>query len=489
MDSLQLVYDFTTLVCADEADGPGDAEPYMWTAFFKIDGSTCHVDLGTLHLTGKATVVVPSGNEGDLGVHEVDAGQTVKIPAAIGHFATTMVPIPLGTSAKPTDPHFGGVFGAIGVLLEEDSTKASAIAKGHAAFKTALQSALDSLIPTFGIDKQTPSADDIKKVEDHVLTAVTNAVKSEIGIGDAIGACFAGNCQDEVVTVSHFLFSHGDLDARVGAPLSQFWHSKSDDGDWKINTHLTVTKRLYDAVWRPSSSGEVQWYGMSYSDFHAKNVDLRNKGMRVHLLNTYFEQGTRRYDAVWRPMTVTGEYELYNVDYATFQAEYNTLWKQNYRIALLNTYVVNGATRYDAIWRPGSNGEIQLYGLSSADFKTQYTTQLGKGLHLYLFNTYELGGRRYDAVWRPGSGSEQHLFGATAGDFQAKYDALWKQNYRLALFNTYVEGSALLYDAVWRPGTNGEVQWYRQGYSDYQSKYDALWKQNMRVELLNTYER
>jgi hypothetical protein len=489
MDPLQLSYDFTTLVCADEADGPGDAEPYMWTAFFKIDGATCHVDLSTLKLTGKATVVVPSGNEGDLGVSEVGAGQTVKIPSAIGHFATTMLPIPLGTSAKPTDPHFGGVFGAIGVLLEEDSTKASAIAKGHAAFKTSLQAALDSLIPTFGMGSSTPSDADVKKVQDQVMTAVTDAIKSEIGVGDAIGACFAGNCQDEVITVSHFLFGHSDLDARVGAPESQFWHTKGDDGDWTIHTHLTVTKREYDAVWRPGTNGEVQFYGMSFADYQAKNTDLKSKGMHAYLLNTYIEQGARRYDGVWRPMTVAGEHDLYDADFATYQAKYDALWKQNYRIALLNTYVENGKSRYDAIWRPGTNGEIQLYGLSTADFKTQYTNQLAKGMHLYLFNTYELGGRKYDAVWRPGTGTEHHLFGATPGDFQAQYDTLWKQGFRIALFNTYVEGSALLYDAVWRPGTNGEVQWYRQGYADYQSKYDALWKQNMRVELLNTYER
>jgi hypothetical protein len=35
----------TTLRCIDEGDGPGSAEPYLWTVFFKIDGTTASVSL------------------------------------------------------------------------------------------------------------------------------------------------------------------------------------------------------------------------------------------------------------------------------------------------------------------------------------------------------------------------------------------------------------------------------------------------------------
>ena len=485
LDPLQLTFDFTTLQCIDEGDGSGDAEPYLWTVFFKIDGETCVVDPSTLKLKGKAVVVGKPGNTNDLGVSEVGAGQTVNIPDAVGRFETTLQPILLkGTAIK-----FAGVFGAVAVLIESDETPSDAIAKGHAALNSSLQAALDKLIPTFGLQKQAPSDADIKAIEDKVKTDVVNAIASEVGVGDAIGACFTGNCQDDIITVAHFLHGHTELANHVGNPITETWHT-TNEGEWKLNTRLAVVKREYDAVWRPGNSGETQFYGMSHDDFEAKNHDLKAKGSHLHLLNTYVERGVRRYDAVWRPSSATDEKYLLGAEYAAYQAKYDELWKQGQRIFLLNTYVQNGKVLYDAVWRPGATGETQFYGMSHDDFKAKYTDLFDKGQRLYLMNTYVTGGgRRYDAVWRPGSGAEKHLFNGTPGDYQAKYDELWKQNYRIVLLNTTIQSHDLTYDAVWRPGTNGEVQFYQQGYSDYQSQYDSLWPKDMRIEILNTYER
>jgi hypothetical protein len=158
-----------TIHCTDSGE-IGSAEPYLWTAFFKIDGDTVTVD-NTLTLQGTATVVGTPGNHGDLGPGGVNDGDTITIPPALGEFSTTLTPIPvpsLGTSVS-------GVLGCVAILLEQDDTPGEAVAKGHDELNSALRSALDGLIPTLKYNHQSPDDDDIKALTDKVGKQVEDA--------------------------------------------------------------------------------------------------------------------------------------------------------------------------------------------------------------------------------------------------------------------------------------------------------------------------
>jgi hypothetical protein len=106
MDALNLTIRLNKLHCYDESDGPGDAEPYLWTVFFKVDGDTVTVT-EKLGLQGTATVVGTSGNQGNLKNTNVSAGENVAIPAAIGKYHTVLRPIPLLKPVLGTT-HVGG---------------------------------------------------------------------------------------------------------------------------------------------------------------------------------------------------------------------------------------------------------------------------------------------------------------------------------------------------------------------------------------------
>src|SRR3954454_13449038 len=96
-DLLRVAIDLERIHCYDEGDGWGNAEPYLWTVFFKVDGDSVALTEG-LTLTGHATVSGTPGSHGNLGDTDVDEGDDVPIPSAIGQWDTLMKPIPVPDS-------------------------------------------------------------------------------------------------------------------------------------------------------------------------------------------------------------------------------------------------------------------------------------------------------------------------------------------------------------------------------------------------------
>jgi hypothetical protein len=175
METTAVRITLSNIHCANEADGPGNAEPYLWTVFFKVDGDTVTADSVGLH--GTATVFGTVGDHGDLGTTDVGAGDDVPIPPSLGQFTGFVKPIPgEGGALNP------GVIGYVATLLEQDSTPDHAIASGHATLNNAVQTELDKLLPTLkatdlidqgGLDHILDALK--KRISDQVEAAISNA--------------------------------------------------------------------------------------------------------------------------------------------------------------------------------------------------------------------------------------------------------------------------------------------------------------------------
>lgn len=229
MNALDVRLNLIRLHCFDEADGFGNAEPYLWTVFFKIDGETAVVDAG-FHLQGTATVIGTKGNQRDLPDLSVSSGETVAIPAALGEFKTRLQPIPL---QKPFGKitHTGGVMGLVAVLLEEDKTPNTAVAKGHDALNAGILDALNRLIPTLGILTPEPTPEQIEALKTKVRDAVLDRIRKDTGI---VNWLVAGGNQDDLIGSEMFRFSHRQLEEGgvSGIPFSRRF---KEHGDWEIS--------------------------------------------------------------------------------------------------------------------------------------------------------------------------------------------------------------------------------------------------------------
>jgi hypothetical protein len=197
----------------------------------------------------------------------------------------------------------------------------------------------------------------------------------------------------------------------------------------------------YTAVWEESKAGEIQVYGWTYADFRKKYDELWKQGWRLKLLEPFVLPGDQvRYTAAWEQST-QAEYQLYDATYDAFRKRYDELWKEGFRLKILQPYVLSGnKVRYTAVWRPSTAGEYQLFDATYDAFRKRYDELWKQGWRLEILQTYRIGTSdvRYTAVWRESKAGEFQLYGATYDEYKKRYDELWPKGWRLKALQPFV---------------------------------------------------
>lgn len=232
----------STIYCRDEADSAGDAEPYLWTIFFKIDGETIRQQL--TRLTGDAVFHFGPGSHGNLGTRSVDAGESIQIPAAIGEWHTQLQPIIL-TQGSTTIP-VPGIVGVVAVLMEEDNVSDSGAEKGHQSLNNFVRKEINdfihgiNLLDFIGVpDPQAKLKELIeamkKKIQDGALAVVSKAIKNAQGV---LANLWSGLNKDDNIGSAAFTFSQQDIvQRRYSIGLNQRWRN---EGDWELFGAITA---------------------------------------------------------------------------------------------------------------------------------------------------------------------------------------------------------------------------------------------------------
>ena len=220
-------------------------------------------------------------------------------------------------------------------------------------------------------------------------------------------------------------------------------YEKLSDEGWRLkDLEVAVVNQAprYAAVWSQQGSiTEEVFDEIGASDLHVTYLSQRSLGRRLHILAPYVVNGELSYTAVFRNSDANEETSSFNgYDFDTYQAKYDELWPQGYRLEILEVFVLDGEPRYMATWRKqrGNSGEVQHYGLNR-------------------------------------------------NQLIAKYDELWRSNWRLEMIETYSLGRTTYFAAIWRPGTSGEYQIFDVPYRDYRNFYDNLWPDGWRLHAID----
>ena len=230
--------------CRDEADSAGNAEPYLWTIFFKIDGETIRQSADLTHLEGDAVFHFGPGSHENLHTHAVDAGDNVKIPPAIGEWNTTLFPITL-KKRDGTKVTFPGMVGVATVLMEEDNVTDSGAEIGHQVLNSYVQTQINEFVHSLNLaflaSAEHPAEalnqliEELKKrIKKESRDAVRNAISDAQGV---LANLWSRLDSDDKIGAEVFNYNERDIvDGRYSIPISARW---KNEGDWSIYGTIT----------------------------------------------------------------------------------------------------------------------------------------------------------------------------------------------------------------------------------------------------------
>ncbi len=231
-DILNVILDIDRIIAHTEGDGWGSAEPYLWTVFFKIDGQTIAVG-ESLTLIGAPVVERTPGSHGNLGTNDVDSGDVIVVPPAIGEWTTALRAIP-GPASLP-GLEFAGVIGVVAVLMEEDNVSDAGAEAGHHALNNAVEQALQELVASLGAANQEVTKEQVDALKSGIEDKVRKAI---IDHQNAFQNLWAWFNPDDSIGTQIWYWDHDELAEQGTIEFSQRW---KHEGDWELQGHISAT--------------------------------------------------------------------------------------------------------------------------------------------------------------------------------------------------------------------------------------------------------
>jgi hypothetical protein len=251
LSPLPVAIDLDQILCHEQGKRGKRGDPYLWTIFFKLDGTTASMSDPDFTLSGLATTAPTPGSHGDLGARNIKSGDTVPIPAAVGHWQTTLTPIPVAEQFQKAGApaSIGGALGVAMFLLEQEWTSERVAEAGHAALNSAVQQELNRIVDGIGLKHPKLTPADFEGVAGTVKQSIKSAILKESSIFQDVANLIN---KDAVLGMQFAVVTHKELATNPSQPLSERFQP-TDRGDWEIRGSVKAAVASSTPVSTPAS--------------------------------------------------------------------------------------------------------------------------------------------------------------------------------------------------------------------------------------------
>ncbi len=239
------VLKLNSIICHDEGDGWGSAEPYLWAVFFKIDGLT--VCQNGIMLGGGADFRFSHGSHKNLPNHDVDPGEITQIPSNVGEWATILKPIELD-DFQGNIVEVPGIVGIVAVLMEEDNVTDEGAEAGHQSLNNHIKDSINGFINSINLlefmDSDNPSEDLQQKI-DNLVESIKNSIENVIKEAIKSNQNWFENFwswinKDDKIGDKVWTYKSTEIsENNFFIPLGERW---KNEGDWEIIGEISASE-------------------------------------------------------------------------------------------------------------------------------------------------------------------------------------------------------------------------------------------------------
>jgi CubicO group peptidase (beta-lactamase class C family) len=171
-----------------------------------------------------------------------------------------------------------------------------------------------------------------------------------------------------------------------------------------VNGYATAAGPRFACIFQKGATGPwIARHGLTSAQYQDAFNQFTAQGYMVDWVSGYFDGTQDLYAAIWRkPPSAPAWQARHGLTSADYQATFNQLVAEGYKPVVVCGYSDGVQDRYAAIFRqiPGAPAWQARHGLTSAQYQATFDQLVGEGYRLELVNGYSVAGQdRFAAIW------------------------------------------------------------------------------------------
>lgn len=171
-----------------------------------------------------------------------------------------------------------------------------------------------------------------------------------------------------------------------------------------VNGYATAAGPRFACIFQKSAADPwVARHGLTAAQYQAAFNQFTSEGYMLDWVSGYFDRTQDLYAAIWRkPASAPAWQARHGMTSADYQATFNQLVAEGYKPVVVCGYCDGAQDRYAAIFRQiaGAPAWQARHGLTSAQYQADFDQLVAEGYRLELVSGYSVAGQdRFAAVW------------------------------------------------------------------------------------------